>query len=110
MASEISSAKLLDQLEVMRARAKQDIGGLDQPSSDPAATEFANLLKTQVNSVHEAQTSAKSLAQAFELGQPGVDLVDVMVAAQKSRVQFEALTEVRNKLISAYQEVMSMQV
>lgn len=110
MASEISNARLMGQLEVMRSRASQEIGTLDVQSTDPTASEFAGLLKSQVESVNTAQTTARNLAREFELGSPGVELVDVMVAAQKSRVQFEALTEVRNKLISAYQDIMSMQV
>ncbi len=110
MASEISNARLMGQLEMMRARASQEVGGLDAQAADPMAGEFASLLRSQVESVNNSQQSARSLAQAFELGTPGVELVDVMVAAQKSRVQFEALTEVRNKLITAYQDIMSMQV
>lgn len=110
MASEISNARLMGQLEMMRSRATQEVGGLDAQVADPSASEFASLLRSQVESVNSSQQSARSLAQAFELGAPGVELADVMVAAQKSRIQFEALTEVRNKLISAYQEVMSMQV
>jgi len=110
MASEISNARLMGQLEMMRARASHEVAGLDAQSADPSASEFASLLRSQVESVNSAQSNAKSLAQSFELGAPGVELVDVMVAAQKSRVQFEALTEVRNKLINAYQDIMSMQV
>ncbi len=110
MASEISNARLMGQLEMMRSQAAQEVGDLDSLSSDPTTSEFASLLRAQVESVNSAQSSARSLAQNFELGTPGVELADVMIAAQKSRVQFEALTEVRNKLISAYQEIMSMQV
>lgn len=110
MASEISNAKLMGQLEMMRARATREVGDFDAQVSDPTASEFANLLRNQVESVNSAQSTARELAKEFELGTPGVELVDVMVAAQKSRVQFEALTEVRNKLITAYQDVMSMQV
>ena len=109
MASDISTGKLLGQLEMLRLRAGAEIERVP-PGDDPQASEFAELLQSQLDNVNRARAEANELAQAFELGRPGVDLVDVMVAAQKSRVQFEALTEVRNKLISAYQEVMSMQV
>ena len=44
-----------------------------------------------------------------ELGE-NVDLSQVMIAVQKSRVSFEALTQVRNKLLTAYQDVMNMSV
>jgi flagellar hook-basal body complex protein FliE len=39
-----------------------------------------------------------------------VSLAEVMVASQKASLQFQAMTEVRNKLLTAYQEIMSMQV
>jgi len=47
---------------------------------------------------------------AFETGDPNVDIPEVMVAIQKASLSFEAITEVRNKLLSAYQDVMNMQV
>ena len=46
----------------------------------------------------------------LRIGDENVSLVDVMIAGQKSRVAFSALVEVRNKLLSAYQEIMNMQV
>lgn len=112
MANPVNTARLMGQLEMMRALATQEVGLLEpgaQSISSPAG-EFAELFKSQVDNVNLAQNTAKGLAEAFEVGEPGVDLVDVMIAAQKSRVQFEALVEVRNKLLGAYQEVMSMQV
>ena len=41
---------------------------------------------------------------------PTVDIAQVMVAMQKSSISFQALTEVRNKLLTAYQDVMNMPV
>lgn len=112
MATPVNTARLMGQLEMMRAMAAQEVGPLEptKESLSSPAGQFAELLKSQVSSVNQAQDTARNLAEAFELGEPGVDLVDVMIAAQKSRVQFEALAEVRNKLLGAYQEVMSMQV
>ena len=45
-----------------------------------------------------------------EVGQPGVSLTQVMVAAEKSSIAFEAMTQVRNKLVDAYKEIMNMPV
>jgi len=50
------------------------------------------------------------LAQAYELGQPGVDITQVMVAMQKSSLSFQALTQVRNKVVDAYQTIMNMPI
>ncbi|MGB7214496.1 MAG: flagellar hook-basal body complex protein FliE, partial [Gammaproteobacteria bacterium] len=49
-------------------------------------------------------------AKRFEQGAPDVSLVDVMVSMQKASLQFEAITQVRNRVIAAYQEIMNMQV
>jgi len=56
------------------------------------------------------QLPATSLGEAFEGGAPGVDITRVMVEAQKASLAFRAMTEVRNRLVSAYQEVMNMPI
>jgi flagellar hook-basal body complex protein FliE len=55
--------------------------------------------------------AAKRLRQAesFELGKPGVALNDVMVDLQKANVAFQTGLQVRNRLVTAYQEVMNLQ-
>jgi flagellar hook-basal body complex protein FliE len=50
------------------------------------------------------------MATAFERGTPGVELSDVMLEMQKANVSFRALTEVRNRFVSAYQEIMNMPI
>jgi flagellar hook-basal body complex protein FliE len=71
--------------------------------------EFGELMQQAINQVNETQMQASSLTTAFELGE-NIDLSQVMIAVNKSRVSFEALTQVRNKLLSAYQDVMNMSV
>jgi len=71
---------------------------------------FSQLLNDSINQVNELQHEASELKTAFELGDANVDIPEVMVAIQKASLSFEAITEVRNKLLSAYQEVMNMQV
>ena len=70
---------------------------------------FSDMMKQAVDKVNETQMQASSLRKSFELGE-NVDLAQVMIAAQKSRISFEALTQVRNKLLTAYQDVMNMSV
>ena len=74
------------------------------------AQSFGNLMKQAVDQVNETQMQAANLSKAFEMGDSQVDLSEVMIAIQKSRVSFQALTEVRNKLLTAYQDVMNMPV
>ncbi|MFT3907083.1 MAG: flagellar hook-basal body complex protein FliE [Steroidobacteraceae bacterium] len=77
-------------------------------AAQPSA--FGSLLKQGIDSVNQSQQSSAALADAYERGQPGVDLARVMVETQKASVQFRALTETRNRLVSAYQEIMNMPI
>lgn len=80
---------------------------LEGNDSGPA---FGNILKDSIDSVNELQQGANELATKFEVGDPSVNLTEVMVELQKASVSFEAMKQVRNKLLNAYKDVMSMQV
>jgi flagellar hook-basal body complex protein FliE len=69
---------------------------------------FAKLLKQGIDSVNSAQQKSNDLATKFERGVPGVELPQVMLEMQKANVSFRALTEVRNKFVDAYREIMNM--
>ena len=70
--------------------------------------EFSKILENSVQQVNGRSIEAKQLRESFEAGSPNVELADVMIAAQKARISFEALTQVRNKMVAAYKEIMSM--
>ncbi len=97
--------QVLAQMRVVRAQAA---GGPE--ATEAAQSEFGDLLKRSIDSVNETQQNASALRTAFEQGAPGVDLAEVMIAAQKSSVSFQAMVEVRNKLVDAYKDVMNMPV
>lgn len=87
--------------------------GITSPATgatQSGATEFAKLLKQGIDSVNQTQETAGNLATAFERGVPGVELPQVMLEMQKANVSFRALTEVRNRLVNAYQEIMNMPI
>jgi flagellar hook-basal body complex protein FliE len=69
---------------------------------------FAKLLKQGIDSVNAAQGKATDMQARFERGVPGVELPQVMLEMQKANVSFRALTEVRNKFVDAYREIMNM--
>jgi len=71
---------------------------------------FAQTLKHAMEGVNDAQHHASSLSAAFERGETGADLAQVMVAAQQAQVAFKATVEVRNRLVQAYQDVLNMPV
>lgn len=99
---------LIGELERMRSLAA---GEAVRPSGnvDPD-NNFSALMRKQIDDVNALQKESAKLAELFEIGDENVSLVDVMIAGQKSKVAFSALVEVRNKMLTAYQEIMSMQV
>lgn len=72
--------------------------------------DFAEMLKSAVDNVNTLQKDATQLAQSYERGDEGVDLPQVMIGLQKSSVSFEAMTQVRNKLVDAYEKIMNMPI
>lgn len=98
--------QLLGQLRAASAAAA---GGDVQPAPAGGA-DFAALLKSSIDQVNSAQQTAHGLAREFELGNPNANLQDVMVSLQQANVSFQTMVQVRNKLVTAYQEIMSMQV
>ncbi|HHA2338321.1 flagellar hook-basal body complex protein FliE [Enterobacter ludwigii] len=71
---------------------------------------FAGQLHAALDRISDTQTAARTQAEKFTLGEPGVALNDVMTDLQKASVSLQMGIQVRNKLVSAYQEVMGMQV
>lgn len=105
--SDINIQNVLNQMRVMAAQAKSAPAA---PVEESQGTDFSSLLKQSVNAVNQTQKTAGKMTEAFQAGDPNVELSDVMVAMQKASVSFEAVKQVRGKLIEAYKEVMRMQV
>lgn len=111
----MSNMDVNQMLAQMRVMATQASGGAE---SSPVAgavagaekPDFGKMLAESIESVSETQAEAAQLKKAFEAGESGAELPEVMVAVQKASLSFQAMTQVRNKLLSAYQEVMNMQV
>ena len=99
---------VLAQMRAMSSAAKNPAS--DGAVADATKVDFSTVMKNSLEQVSESQMQAKEMATAFESGDTSVDLPEVMVALQKANVSFQAITQVRNKLLNAYQEVMNMQV
>jgi flagellar hook-basal body complex protein FliE len=79
--------------------------------TDPASTQdFASMLKSAIDEVNGAQLDAKQMSRQFETGDSETNLQDVVLSLQKASLSFQTMVQVRNKLVTAYQEVMNMQV
>lgn len=98
-------------LTQLRSMATQAQGGVEAAGTAPTqGVDFGALLKQSIDQVNNVQSNATNLAEQFQLGNADVDLTEVMVAMQKASVSFQAITQVRNKLVSAYQDIMNMPV
>jgi flagellar hook-basal body complex protein FliE len=102
--SDMNINQVLSQIRVLSQR------NLVSETPVTKQTNFSELLADSINNVNSVQQQASALKTAYELGDPDVDLPEVMIAGQKAALSFEAMTEVRNKLLNAYQEIMNMQV
>ena len=99
---------VLAQMRAMSSAAQNS--GVEAKGDEVGKLDFGAVMKSSLDQVNETQAQAKELATAFESGDTSVELPEVMVALQKANISFQAITQVRNKLLNAYQEVMNMQV
>lgn len=97
---------LVNQLNAAAAIA----AGKTPPQQNGGAADFAAALKGAIDQVNKVQTHAKTQAEEFQLGKPGVQVQEVMISLQKASLSFQTMVQVRNKLTAAYQDVMNMQV
>jgi flagellar hook-basal body complex protein FliE len=77
-----------------------------QPERAAQGTDFGALLKGAIDQVNQAQQKGADMARAFEAGE--ADLVETMIALQKAHISFEAMVQVRNKMVQAYQDIMNL--
>ncbi|MBK8765036.1 MAG: flagellar hook-basal body complex protein FliE [Burkholderiaceae bacterium] len=71
---------------------------------------FAKALDSALKTVSSLQQESGSLQKQYQMGAETVSLEDTMVAMQKAQVGFQAAVTVRNRLVSAYTDIMNMQV
>ena len=104
--SDIAINQVLAQMRAMQALAN--------PQATPEAVQgqgnFSNLMQDSIKEVNAAMQESRAMTARFEMGDPSVSLAEVMVNSQKAGLQFQAVAEIRNRVLSAYKEVMNMPV
>lgn len=108
----MSSPEINNVLAQMRALSQE----LQSPPAGSSAgsveqtngTGFAAAMQEAVENVNAQQMNAANLINRFETGADDTSVAEVMVEMQKASVSFQAMTEVRNRLVEAYREIMSM--
>ncbi len=109
--SQMEIDRVLSQIRDLRSQAGLNpSSAIARPGEADATVSFASVLKQGIDQVNQQQQKAGAMSAAFERGVPGVDLPQVMIEMQKSSLSFRAVTEVRNRLVSAYQDIMNMPV
>ena len=103
---------MMAQLKAAAAKPANEAMPAGVVPAEPGAAKvnFADALKNSLGEVSGAQKSAGELGKRFTMGDDSVSLSEVMVSMQKASIGFQATVQVRNKLVSAYHEIMNMQV
>lgn len=89
-------------------REQQGVDGASE-AAKPVGGGFAETLQSALGSVNVTQVHASDMTEAYTRGEV-TDVAQVMLARQEAGIAFEATLQVRNKLLSAYQEIMRMGV
>ncbi len=99
-------------LSELRSAAQAASGKGLQPADAQAAggADFGQILKGTLDQVNQAQLQAQQMAQDFSAGNGSASLQDVMMGLQKANLSFQQMVQVRNRLVSAYHDIMNMQV
>lgn len=109
MINAIDPNQLLAQMRAMQGQAQ--VAPVNPQQMNPnSQVDFGDLMKNAVDQVNDLQQTSGQLKTGFEMGDPNIQLSDVMIASQKASVAFEATVQVRNKFVEAYQEIMRMSI
>ncbi len=84
--------------------------GVHESSGEGTGMDFSAVIRRSLDQVNHAQQRASGLARDFEIGAPDANLTEAMIAMQKASLSFQYTLQVRNKLVSAYQEIMNMPI
>jgi flagellar hook-basal body complex protein FliE len=97
-------------LSVLRSTAAQASGKPAEVAVPTGASSFASVLQNSIEKVNHTQVQAEQMGDKLAAGDTNQNLHEVMIALQTASVSFQEMVQVRNKLVSAYQDMMNMQV
>lgn len=99
--------KVLAQMRSLQAEMQT---AAPPPGGGAEPVDFGAVMRQAVDQVSATQQAASQLSTSFQTGTGDASIAEVMVAMQKASLSFQAMTEVRNKLVDAYQEIMNMPI
>ncbi len=106
-------------IEAMVAQMRNAVSSVKLPNSiessvnqtqSSSGVDFAQIFKSHLEQTNQLQQNAQQLGQKYTLGDSSVNLSDVMIGYQKSSIALQTTVQIRNRLVSAYHDIMNMQV
>lgn len=96
----------------LAVRGRSALAGVsgNSPTESAEPSDFRSEMAQALKSVSRSQSESSRLQREVQLENPTVSLEETMVAMQKAQLGFQAVVQVRNRLVQAYSEVMNMQV
>ena len=118
MTDRVDVNRLLLEMRTLKSQTQAFGGAESMASRDRAGSaeqinngpKFGDLMSQAVNKVNEVQKASGAMSTAYLKGDSNVDITDVMISSQKAGVAFDAMVQVRNKLVEAYRDVMNMPI
>lgn len=100
-------SSILNQNQALQRAAGR--GGTEPAPDSTGMADFGSAISTALQQVNAQQAKASEISEAYERGDTH-DIVSVMIERQKASLGFETTLQVRNKLLSAYRDIMNMPV
>ena len=117
MSDRIDIQNVLGQMRAMKLQSQQQTQLINQDVTTGLRVEgaqetpsFGRMMTEALDSVNQLQQESGRLSNALERGDESVTLTQTMIASQKASVAFQAVTQVRNKLVDAYEKIMNMPI
>ncbi|AAN56228.1 flagellar hook-basal body complex protein FliE [Shewanella oneidensis MR-1] len=111
---QIGANSLLQEMQSLKGEVTPSFGispnNIVQQVNNTSGADFGQLLSQAIGNVSGLQSTSSNLATRLDMGDTTVSLSDSVIAREKASVAFEATIQVRNKLVEAYKEIMSMPV
>lgn len=100
---------MINPMRIMASQSQTQSPGIAGANQAEGTASFGEALSSSLKTVNETQMTAKTMAAAYDQG-ADIPLAEVMLSMQKSSMAYQATLQVRNKVLSAYQDIMKMPV
>lgn len=109
-----AGGEMMDVVAAARERLAGSVSqtqlGVGGSETQAAVQGFSELLQTSLSQLNAIQDHSNKIAEGYAVGDPNVTLHDVMSAGSKAELSLELALQIRNKIVTAYQDVMRMPI